>query len=110
MDTTKAYFIERLNQYGILLVRERNPEEDLTGWGALEFILNNGEVFVVSGYPFGQGEGEEGLWVDMNVLDEECFNELKAGVSSSESSQVDVQKSAQDYLLEKLFSLTQRLL
>lgn len=78
MDTTKAYFIKRANQHGILLVRERNPKEDFTGWGAFEFILNNGEIFVISGYPFGQGEGEDGLWVDMNVLDEKTVNKFKA--------------------------------
>lgn len=77
MDTTKAHFIKRAKQYGILSVRERNPKEDLAGWGALEFVLNNGEVFVLSGYPFGQGEGEDGLWVDMNVLGEETLNNLK---------------------------------
>ena len=68
MDTTAAHFIERANRLGILLVRSRNPDEDLTGWGALEFVLNNGEIFVVSGEPFGQGHGEDGLWVDMNAL------------------------------------------
>lgn len=102
MDSSKAYFIERANRYGILLVRERNPEEDLTGWGALEFILNNGEIFVISGSPFGQGEEEEGLWVDMNVLDEESFNKLKAKVAPPEPCQADVQKSACDYLSERL--------
>lgn len=102
MDTSKAYFIERVNRYGIFLMRERNSEEDLTGWGALEFILNNGEIFVVSGYPFGQGEGEDGLWIDMNVLDEEYFSELKAKIASPEPSQIDIQNSAHDYLLERL--------
>jgi hypothetical protein len=68
MDTTKKHFIERANEIGILLVRERNSKEDLTGWGALEFILNNGEIFVVSGFQFGQGSEEHGLWVDMNMV------------------------------------------
>jgi hypothetical protein len=62
MDTTKRHFVERLNDIGVLLVRERNSEEDLTGWGSLEFILNNGEIFVISGEQFGQGSGEDGLW------------------------------------------------
>ena len=98
MDTTKAYFTKRANQYGILLARERNPKEDFTGWGALEFILNNGEVFVISGYPFGQGEGENGLWVDMNALDEETLNKFKTKTLSEEFVEVDIQKSAVDYL------------
>jgi len=98
MDTTKAYFIERANRYGILLIRERNPREDFTGWGALEFVLNNGEIFVVSSYPFGQGEGEEGLWVDMNTLNEEYLNELKAKIPPREPAKVDMLKSAEDYL------------
>lgn len=98
MDTTKAYFIKRANQYGILLVRERNPKEDLSGWGALEFILNNGEVFVISGYPFGQGTGEDGLWADMNVLDDETLKEFKAITLLRESAEVRIQESAEDYL------------
>lgn len=68
MDTTKKHFIERANELGVLLVRERNSKEDLTGWGAIEFVLNNGEIFVISGEQFGQGSGEDGLWVDMNKL------------------------------------------
>jgi hypothetical protein len=68
MDTTKKHFIERANELGVLFVRERNSKEDLTGWGAIEFILSNGEIFVVSGEQFGQGSDEDGLWVDMNKL------------------------------------------
>jgi hypothetical protein len=102
MDTTKAYFIKRANEHGILLVRQRNPKEDLTGWGALEFILNNGEVFVISGRPFGQGQGEDGLWVDMNALNEEYFSELRAKVAFRRPSQIDIQKSAKDYLSDRL--------
>ena len=77
MDTTKKHFVERANKIGILLVRERNSKEDLTGWGALEFILNNGEIFVVSGEQFGQGNEEDGLWVDMNKVDAATLNEIK---------------------------------
>lgn len=77
MDTTKSHFIERANRIGVLFVRERNPKEDLTGWGALEFVLNNGEIFVISGEPFGQGSGEDGLWVDMNVLKPEALKKIK---------------------------------
>lgn len=68
MDTTKAHFVKQANKYGIASVRKRNSEEDSSGEGALEFILNNREVFVISGHQFGQGGGEDGLWVDMNVL------------------------------------------
>jgi hypothetical protein len=68
MDTTKKHFVERSNEIGVLFVRERNSKEDLTGWGALELILSNGEVFVISGEQFGQGSDEDGLWVDMNKL------------------------------------------
>jgi len=81
MDTIKKHFIERANEIGILLVRERNPEEDLTGWGALEFILNNGEIFVVSGKQFGQGNDEDGLWVDMNKVDAITLNKIKQKAS-----------------------------
>jgi len=102
METTKAYFIQRANRYGILLVRERNPKEDYTGWGALEFVLNNGEIFVISGHPFGQGKGEKGIWVDINILDEEYFNQLKSRVKPSTDSQIDSQKSAEDYLADIL--------
>ena len=77
MDTTKNHFIERANKIGVLFVRERNSKEDLTGWGALEFILNNGEIFVVSGEQFGQGNGEDGLWVDMNKLNAATLNKIK---------------------------------
>ena len=77
MDTTKSFFIKEANEHGILFVRERKPGKDLTGWGALEFVLNNGGVFVISGYQFGQGGGEEGLWVDMNAYTDEYFIKLK---------------------------------
>ena len=81
MDTTKAHFIERVNGTGVLFVRERNAKEDLTGWGALEFFLNNGEIFVVAGEQFGQGDGEDGLWVDMNKVDTTTLNEIKRKTS-----------------------------
>ena len=77
MDTTKRHFIERANEIGVLFVRERNSKEDLTGWGALEFILSNGEIFVVSGEQFGQGSGEDGLWVDMNELNVAILGRIK---------------------------------
>jgi len=77
MDTTKKHFIERASEIGILFVRERNSKEDLTGWGALQFILNNGEIFVVSGEQFGQGSEEDGLWVDMNKVDAATLNKIK---------------------------------
>jgi FAD synthase len=77
MNTTKNHFIERANEIGVLFVRRRNFEEDLTGWGALEFILNNGEIFVVSGEQFGQGSGEDGLWVDMNKVSAVTLNKIK---------------------------------
>jgi len=77
MDTTKKHFIERANELGVLFVRERNSKEDLTGWGALELILSNGEVFVVSGEQFGQGSDEDGLWVDMNKLDAVTLSKIK---------------------------------
>lgn len=81
MDTTKKHFIERVNEIGVLFVRERNSKEDLTGWGALEFILNNGEIFVVSGEQFGQGSEEDGLWVDMNKVDAINLNKIKQKAS-----------------------------
>ncbi|MCJ7669892.1 MAG: hypothetical protein MUO61_05185 [Dehalococcoidia bacterium] len=77
MDTTKKHFIERANELGVLLVRERNFKEDLTGWGAIEFILSNGEIFVVSGEQFGQGSDEDGLWVDMNKLNAVTLSKIK---------------------------------
>ena len=77
MDTTKKHFIERVNELGILFVRERNSKEDLTGWGAIEFILSNGEIFVVSGEQFGQGSEEDGLWVDMNKLNAVTLSKTK---------------------------------
>lgn len=43
-------------------------------------------------------EGEDGLWIDMNVLDEETLNKFKAKTLSGESVEVDIQKSAEDYL------------
>ena len=81
MNTIKKHFIERVNEIGVLLVRERNSEEDLTGWGALEFILNNGEIFVVSGKQFGQGRGEDGLWIDMNKVEAVTLNKIKQKAS-----------------------------
>lgn len=77
MDTTKKHFIERANELGVLFVRVRNSKEDLTGWGALEFILSNGELFVVSGEQFGQGSDEDGLWVDMNKLNAVTLSRIK---------------------------------
>jgi hypothetical protein len=65
MDTTKKHFIERANELGVLLVRERNSKEDLTGWGAIEFILSNGEI------------DEDGLWVDMNKLNAVTLGKIK---------------------------------
>ena len=87
MDTTKKHFIERVNEVGVLFVRERNSEEDLTGWGALEFILNNGEVFVICGEQFGQGSGEDGLWVDMNKVDAVTLNKIKRKASKLRKKQ-----------------------
>lgn len=81
MDTTKKHFVERANEIGVLFIRERNSKEDLTGWGALEFVLNNGEIFVVSGEQFGQGGGEDGLWVDMNKVDAVTLNKIKQKAS-----------------------------
>ena len=77
MDTTKKHFIERANEIGVLFVRERNSKEDFTGWGALEFTLNNGEIFVVSGEQFGQGSEKDGLWVDMNKVDAVMLNNIR---------------------------------
>lgn len=104
MDTTKSYFIEQANKYGILFVRERNSEEDFTGWGALQFLLNNGEIFVISGYQFGQGPGEEGLWMEVHGLKKEAFDELKKNLPLWKKVEVDdVEKSqVEDYLLHHL--------
>jgi len=101
MDTTKSYFIQQANKYGILHVRQRNSEEDLTGWGALQFLLNNGEIFVVSGYQFGQGPGEEGLWVEVHGLTKPAFDELKQTLLPREEVKIDdIEKSqVEDYLL-----------
>ena len=71
MDTTKSFFVKQANRHGIVFVKERKQKKD-TGKGALEFVLNNGEVFVVSGCQFGQGSGESGLWIDMNALSRNC--------------------------------------
>lgn len=99
MDTSKSYFIEQANKYGILFVRERNPEQDSTGWGALQFLLNNGEIFVISGSQFGQGLGEEGLWVDVHGLTQEAFNELRQKLPLREEVPIDLEKSqVEDYL------------
>jgi len=99
MDTTKSYFIEQANKYGILFVRERNAEEDLTGWGALQFVLNNGEIFVISGNQFGQGPGEDGLWVEVHGLTEQALDELKQKLPLQREICVDLEKShVEDYL------------
>lgn len=100
MDTTKSYFIAQANKYGILFVRERNSEEDLTGWGSLQFLLNNGEIFVISGNQFGQGPGEEGLWVEVHGLTKKAFNELKQKLPSRKEVEIDdIEKSqVEDYL------------
>lgn len=87
MDTTKKHFVERANEIGVLFVRERNSKEDLTGWGALEFILSNGEIFVVSGEQFGQGSKEDGLWVDMNKLNAVTLSRVKHKASSLRKKQ-----------------------
>jgi hypothetical protein len=89
MDTTKKHFIERANEIGILLVRERNSKEDFTGWGALEFILNNGEIFVVSGFQFGQGSEEDGLWVDMNKVNAVTLNKVKRKASRFKKKRIE---------------------
>ena len=41
MKTAKTDFVKKANEYGILFVRVRNSEEDKTGWGAIEFLLDN---------------------------------------------------------------------
>jgi len=87
MDTTKKHFIERANEIGVLFIRERNSKEDLTGWGALEFVLNNGEIFVVSGEQFGQGSKEDGLWVDMNKVDAVTLKKIKQQAPRSKKKQ-----------------------
>lgn len=94
MDTTKKHFIERVNEIGVLFVRERNSKEDLTGWGALEFILNNREIFVVSGEQFGQGSEEDGLWVDMNKVDAVTLNKIKRQASKLRKKQKEDTVSA----------------
>lgn len=91
MDTTKKHFIERKNEIGVLFVRERNSKEDFTGWGALEFTLNNGEIFVVSGEQFGQGSEEDGLWVDMNKIDAVMLNKIKQKVPKLRKKQKEKQ-------------------
>lgn len=103
MDTTKSYFIEQVNKYGVLFVRERNSEEDLTGWGSLQFLLNNGEIFVISGQQFGQGQGEDGLWVEVHGLTREAFNELKQSLPPRQEISNDLERSQiEDYLLHHL--------
>ena len=87
MDTTKKHFIDRANELGVLLVRERNSKEDLTGWGAIEFILSNGEIFVISGEQFGQGNAEDGLWVDMNKLNDVALGKTKHKASRPKRKQ-----------------------
>ncbi len=67
MDTSKRIFIEKANKEGILFVRERNESKDHSGHGALEFVLKNGEIFVISGFSFGQGSSQDGLWIDSNA-------------------------------------------
>jgi hypothetical protein len=94
MDTSKKHFIERANEIGILLVRERNSKEDITGWGALEFILNNGEIFVVSAFQFGQGSEEDGLWVDMNKVRAVTLNKLKRKALRFKKKQIEDTTSA----------------
>jgi hypothetical protein len=89
MDTTKKHFIERANEIGILLVTERNSKENLTGWGALEFVLNNGEIFVVSGFQFGQGSEEDGLWVDMNKVNAVTLNKVKRKASRFKKKHIE---------------------
>lgn len=89
MDTTKSHFIERANEIGVLYVRERNRKDDLTGWGALEFVLENGEVFVVSAEQFGQGAGEDGLWVDMNKVDSAKVDEIRQNKPRLVQGEVD---------------------
>jgi len=93
MDTTKSFFIKQVNKHGIISVRERNPDDDLTGYGALEFVLNNGEVFVISGYQFGQGGGEDGLWVDMNAYSPEDLVKLKEKLKSEKATQKGLNKT-----------------
>jgi hypothetical protein len=100
MDNCKSYFIQQANKYGVFFVRERSPEEDLTGWGALQLVLSNGEIFVISGYQFGQGPGEEGLWVEVHGLNKEAFEELKEKLPPRKAiKDIDIEKSQlEDYL------------
>ena len=89
MDTTKKHFIERASKIGILFVRERNAKNDFTSWGALEFVLNNGEIFIISGRQFGQGSGENGLWVDMNKIDAAKLTKIKQRVKMRKRQKED---------------------
>ena len=94
MDTTKEHFIERANELGVLLIRERNSQKDLTGWGTIEFILSNGEIFVISGEQLGQGSAEDGLWVDMNKLNDIALSKIKREASRLKRKQKEDTVSA----------------
>ena len=103
MDTIKKHFIERANKIGILYVRERNCKEDLTGWGALEFTLNNGEIFVISNFQFGQGEGEDGLWVDINKVDINKLRKIELLLSKLRKEKKD--NTISSWLKHQLFNI-----
>lgn len=76
MESSKSVFINEINRVGVLFVRERTRENDNVWFGALEFILNDGQIFVV-GSSCNELEGAGSLYLDTNVLEKEYFKYLK---------------------------------
>ncbi len=54
---------------------------------------------MISGYQFGQGPGEQGLWVEVHGLTGEAFNELNRTLPLRKKVPKDLESSQiEDYL------------
>lgn len=88
MDCNKAFFASRANAIGVLFVRIRGSETDRAAWDAIEITLNNGEIFLLSGTPVGQGRGEQGLYVDTNCYTGKALEEIRELSKIERSSKI----------------------
>lgn len=70
MDTNKEDFLVSINKYGIVGIRAEEID-------TIEILAGDGTIFHVSTEQYGQGPGENGLWIDKNQFPEEHWKILR---------------------------------